>query len=129
MERRYAKGRLAQARAKRDALEFERRRLEDQIELELRNILLDLDVARELAELAEREVDQAEVMRLAERRRFQEGASDFFLVNLREEAAANARIRYYAALREARVARSNYDAATVNLDTLGIADTAEAGGF
>ena len=47
-----------------------------------------------------------------------------FLVNLREEAAANARIRFYAALRDARIARSNYDAATVNLDTLGIAEAA-----
>jgi outer membrane protein TolC len=129
LERRYARGRLAQARAKRDALEFERQRLEDQIELELRNILLDLDVARELAELAEREVEQAEVMRLAERQRFQEGASDFFLVNLREEAAANARIRFYAALREARIARSNYDAATVNLDTLGISEAAGGANF
>jgi outer membrane protein TolC len=120
LERRYARGRLAQARAKRDALEFERQRLEDQIELELRNILLDLNVAQELAKLAKQEMEQAEVMRLAERQRFRQGASDFFLVNLREEAAANARIRHFAALREARVALANYDAATVNLEQLGI---------
>ena len=120
LERRFAKGRLAQARAQRSALEFERQRLEDQIELELQSILLDLDAARELSVLAEREVDQAEIMRAAERKRFEEGASDFFLVNVREETEANARIRYYAAQRAAHIARANYDAATVNLDELGI---------
>ncbi len=120
LERRRAKGRLAQARAKREALEFERQRLEDQIELELQNILLDLDVARELAALAKLEVEQAQTMRNAERKRFDSGASDFFLVNLREEAEANARIRYFAAQREAHVARANYDAATVNIAELGI---------
>ena len=120
LQRREAKGRLAQARAKRDALAFERQRLEDQIELELQNILLDLDVARDLAGLARLEMEQAETMREAERQRFENGASDFFLVNLREEAEANARIRYFAAQREAHVARANYDAATVNLPQLGI---------
>ena len=123
LERSHARGRLAQAQAKRDALQFERQRLEDQIELELRNILLDLNVASELAVLARQEVEQAEIMRLAERQRFEQGASDFFLVNLREEAAANARIKHFAALRESRVARSNFDAATVNLDQLGIDGT------
>jgi len=120
LQRREAKGRLAQARAKRDALQFERQRLEDQIELELQNILLDLDVARELAGLAKLEMEQAQTMREAERQRFENGASDFFLVNLREEAEANARIRYFAAQREAHVARANYDAATVNLSQLGL---------
>lgn len=125
LERRFAKGRLAQARAQRDALEFERRQLEDQIELELRNILMDLDVAGQLAGLARQEVNQAEEMRRAERQRFDQGASDFFLVNLREEAEANARIRYYAALREERVARANYDAATVNTGRLGLDEFAQ----
>jgi outer membrane protein TolC len=129
LERSHARGRLAEARARRDALEFERQRLEDQIELEIRNILLDLEVAGELAVLARREVEQAEIMRKAERQRFEQGASDFFLVNLREEAAANARIKHFAALREARIARANFDAATVNLEHLGIDGTAAGTGY
>ena len=48
----------------------------------------DLPEARELAGLAGREVEMAQKMREAERRRFEQGASDFFLVNLREEAEA-----------------------------------------
>ncbi len=126
LERRFAKGRIAQERARRNALEFERQQVEDQIELELQNILLDLDVAQELSRLAGQEVEQADIMRDAEQQRFAQGASDFFLVNLREEAAADALIRYYAAIREARIARANYDAATVNLGQLGLEDATPA---
>jgi outer membrane protein TolC len=129
LERRFAKGRIAQERARRKALEFERQRIEDQIELELQNILLNLDAARELSDLAGQEVEQAEIMREAERQRFDQGASDFFLVNLREEAAANALIRFYGAIREARIARSNYDAATVNLQQLGLDEGALGSDF
>lgn len=122
LERRAAKGRLSQARAKLDALEQERRQLEDRIELELRNILLELNVARRLMQLAALEVEQSETMRKAEQRRFEQGASDFFVVNVREETAADARVRYYDAYRAAQLAQAEFHAATVNLARLGLAD-------
>jgi outer membrane protein TolC len=119
---RAARGRLSEARAKLTALEQEQRLLQDRIEMELTNIVLSLDVAHELARLARDEVQQAEAMRRAEQQRFDQGASDFFLVNVREEEAANARIRYHSAFREARIARANFEAATVNLEKLVIAE-------
>jgi hypothetical protein len=61
-------------------------------------------------------------MRRAEVQRFESGASDFFLVNIREETAADARARYYEAYQRMRIARANYDAATVNLERLRIDD-------
>jgi hypothetical protein len=79
-------------------------------------------MALRLMELAALEVDQSEIMRRAEVARFNSGASDFFLVNIREETAANARVRYFDAYRRTRIARANYDAATVNLGRLGITD-------
>jgi hypothetical protein len=60
-------------------------------------------------------------MRTSELRRFESGASDFFLLNIREETAANARIKMFQAELATRVARANYDAATVDTDRLGIA--------
>jgi outer membrane protein TolC len=122
LERRQAKGRITQAQAQLDALRQEQRRLEDQVEIELRNILLELDIAKELMALAEQDVQLSETMRRAEVRRFEQGASDFFLVNIREETAANARIGYFTALQRTQTARANYDAATVNLRRLGIDD-------
>lgn len=120
LERRRARGKISQARAELESLRQEQRRLADQVEIELRNILLELDIALELKALAEQDVDLSETMRQAEIRRFEQGASDFFLVNIREETAADARVRYYEALQRTRVARANFDAATVNLARLRI---------
>ncbi len=123
LERRQARGRITQARAELESLRQEQRRLEDQVEIELRNILIELDIARQLMELAKQDVELSETMRRAEIRRFEQGASDFFLVNIREETAADARVRFYTAYQRTRVAQANFDAATVNLARLGIEDS------
>lgn len=120
LQRRAAKGQLRQSRAKLEAQRQQQRQLQDQIEIELRNIVLELNAARELAELARLEVGQAKTLRDAERTRFERGASDFFLVNLREQAAADAERRHLYALLEARIARINYDSAVVDLERLGL---------
>ena len=109
------RGRLSQAQSRMEALKQQRRKLEDQIAVELRNILLELNVARRLMQLAALEVEQSETMRRAEQRRFRQGASDFFLVNVREETAADARVRYFDAYRAAQLAQAAFHAATVNL--------------
>ena len=87
------------------------------------NILVDLNVAENLLVLAAQEVDQSETLMVAEQERFANGASDFFLVNIREETAANALIKYYTADLKRRVARADFDAATVDLQRLGISDS------
>ena len=120
LERRAARGALAESKAKLSALRQKERLLQDQIQLEVRNILLNLRTSQELLELASQEVGQAEELRDAERKRFQLGASDFFLVNIREQTAAEALIRYFLAGMQREIAQTNYDAAMVNLQKLGI---------
>ncbi len=120
LQRRGAKGKLRRAEAERDALEQRRRKAEDRIEIDLRNIFLDLDTSAALMAIAAQEVDQSEAMQRAERDRFASGASDFFLVNIREETAADARIRLYLAALEARVAQANYSAVALDFERLGI---------
>lgn len=120
LQQRSGRGRLLRARADLDARQMQQRLREEQIELEVRNLLVDLDVSRELLELAAQEVQQSEIMRASELRRFESGASDFFLLNIREETAANARVRMLEAALRARIARANYDAATVDTARLGI---------
>ena len=81
----------------------ELRRIQAQIDpqLEITEILIELRLARELAELSQQEVELASALVRAENRRFEEGASDFFLVNIREETEAGARIEALtAALRD-----------------------------
>ena len=123
LQRRAARGEIMQARAELEVQEAERQLRQEQIELEVRNILLEFRYARELLMLAAQEVQQSETMRLAELQRFESGASDFFLVNLREEQAASARVRLLEAELEARLARADFDAAVVDLQRLGISDS------
>ena len=123
LQRREAKGRLRRAEAEYEAVRQQRRQLQDQIEIDIRNILIDLNVSGQIVSIAGQEVDQAETMQQAEQTRFASGASDFFLVNIREETTADARIRLFLADLETRIARANYDAATVNLPRLGIDET------
>lgn len=120
LQRREARGQLDRANAELRATRLRRQRTEDQIEVELSNILVDLNAALALSILAQGEVSQSQQMVEAERKRFTLGASDFFLVNLREERAADAEIRAIRAKLNGRIARTSYDAATINLAALGM---------
>ncbi|MFK8014335.1 MAG: TolC family protein [Gammaproteobacteria bacterium] len=125
VQRREARAKLAQARNKLDALRLQRQQLEEKIELEVQDIVISLRYAEELATLADREVELSEALQIAEQRRFDSGASDFFLVNVREQAVANAKVRAVAARLATQVARANFDAATIDLTRLGLgADSA-----
>lgn len=120
LQRRAARGRLRRAEAELREIELRERRVADQISVELDNILTNLNAALRLATLAENEVEQADAMVAAERRRFSLGAGDFFLVNVREERAADAQIRQIRANLNGRLAEASYNAATMDLDALGL---------
>ncbi len=120
LQRRAARGEIIQAQSEIDIQRAQRQLKEEAIELEVRNILLQFRYARELLALAETEVEQSEIMRRSEVQRFESGASDFFLVNVRENQAADARVKLLEAELQARLARADYDAAVVDLSRLGI---------
>jgi outer membrane protein TolC len=120
LQRREARGRLQRAEAELRETELRQRRIADQITTEVDNILANLGAAVKLAALAEAEVKQASQMVQAERTRFRLGAGDFFLVNLREERAADAQVRAIRAELAGRLAEASYNAATMNLTALGL---------
>ncbi len=120
LQRREARGRLQRAEAELRETELRQRRIADQITTEVSNILANLSAAVKLANLAEAEVAQANQMVQAERTRFRLGAGEFFLVNAREETAANAQIGAIRAQLAGRLAEASYNAATMNLKSLGL---------
>ncbi|MBI1402641.1 MAG: TolC family protein [Porphyrobacter sp.] len=120
LQRREARGRLQRAEAELREAELRQRRIADQITTEVGNILANLSAAGRLAALAEAEVRQARAMVEAERTRFRLGAGEFFLVNAREETAANARVGAIRAALAGRLAEASYHAATMNLTALGL---------
>ncbi len=120
LQRRDARGRLQRAEAELRETELRQRRIADQITTEVSNIIDNLSASLRIADLADAEVKQANAMVQAERTRFRLGAGEFFLVNAREEAAANAQIKAIRAKLAGRLAEASYNAATMNLDALGL---------
>lgn len=120
LQRRAALGKVAETEASIAALEAQRRRIAEDIGVQLSAVSTDVKAAAQLLALVEDEARQAEAVAQAERRRMQLGTSDLLRVALREEAAADARVRQVdAALRQA-LARAELAAATADLNLLGL---------
>ncbi len=120
LERRQARGKIAEAAAEGDGLRLRSRLIEDQILVEVNGLAIQASAADRLVSLAADETALADRMAEAERRRFQLGASDFIVVNLREESAADARLRQLDAEYRRSALRAELAAATVDRDQLGL---------
>lgn len=120
LQQRTAKGRLGQTQADIEGFKQRRRLTEDQIRAEIMGLSIAARQSRRLLGIAIDEQDRAATMAKAERRRFQEGASDFFLVNIREEAAADAAVRRLDAAFRQIVAHADLAAATADVKALGL---------
>lgn len=120
LQRRVAKGRIDSTTAEIDALKRRRQQIEESINNALDAISIDVRATAKLSTLAEAERDRADAMAQAERRRFTAGASDFFLVNMREEAATDASVRHLDAMVRQTVAQAELLAAAADLQSLGL---------
>lgn len=109
LQRRKAIGKARQIEAKLTTLQLEWQWVADQISADVQDALSAVEAARAGLTLLQEEVAVAVELEGLERDRFQLGDSTQFLVNLRELATADAR------LREAR-ARADYQKALVSLD-------------
>lgn len=118
LQNRAAKGRVAEARAEIEALGQRSRFLRDQIGVEVQGIVIAVGAAERLAAIADEERQLAERLATAERRRFELGSADFFLVNQREETATDARVRLVDAQARIASARAELAAATADREAL-----------
>jgi outer membrane protein TolC len=120
LQQRAARGQQAATEAELQAQALRRRQLEEQIAVELDTILADITAAGQLVELAGAERARAAELSVAERRRFELRASDLFLVQVREEAEASARMRAIDASWREIQARAELAAAAADLAALGL---------
>lgn len=120
LQNRAAKGKIVEAQAEIDALAARGRFLRDQIAVEVEGITINVGATEQLATIAEQERQLAERLAAAERRRFELGSSDFFLVNQREETANDARVRLIDAQARIAAARAELAAATADRAALGL---------
>lgn len=108
---RKARGDLQAAKAKLAKVDAKTRGARDAIAAKIRKAHVDVVAARRTARLAEAQVGVASTLADAERKRFEGGASDLVVVNLRELAVADAQAEaidasasYHGAIADYRVA-------------------------
>ncbi|MEE4360110.1 MAG: TolC family protein [Pseudomonadales bacterium] len=120
VERRKARGEIGAAEAELRSLVFGRQRIQERLQLQVARLVEAVDAAVEFTRLARQEADQAQVLEDAEWTRFREGASSFFLLNVREENTADARVRALDATLGYFQAMADYYLATADFDALAI---------
>jgi outer membrane protein TolC len=126
LQNRKAKGKLAETQAKIDELTVKQQFLAEKIRAEVAAIGLEVETAGLLVATTERERVLAQRLAVAERRRFELGSSDFFLVNQREESATNAEVKLIEAQARIAAAKAELAAATADEDALGLTQVAES---
>ena len=110
------RGKAQMARAKLEERRAELLWGEDLLRSELQNAQSRLQAAVDRVKVLERLVAATEALAVGERQRNDAGASTLLVVNLREQAAADAANRYLAALAEAHAARAEWRAWTIQCE-------------
>jgi cobalt-zinc-cadmium efflux system outer membrane protein len=113
---RAARGRVRARDADVEALEAEMRAFDEALGADVARALLDVRATTELVTLEREAADVAEALATAERRRFEEGVTSMLIVNLREQAAAEARVAVIERVAEALAARATLDAVLGRID-------------
>lgn len=108
LERSQARGALAMARADRKRLLAEQQLLTERLAIDARFGVTELTTARQRVGLAAEQARIADQLADAERLRFERGDSTILIVNLREEAAADAALAQIDATADYRKARARY---------------------
>ncbi len=111
LQRREARGRLAQTEALFTQLQLERQFTRDQITTSVQDAYSALRAARDQIAQTERNVELALELEKAEATRFQQGAADLLALQIREQATFDARLLQVQAQADFYRALANYRAA------------------
>lgn len=97
LQQRRADGYIQQSAAKKQQLQHERTLLKEQLQIQYNNLQKILALTKEYIDVTNKEIDRAITMQEAEQIRINSGASDYFLLILRDENLAKAQIKLVAA--------------------------------
>lgn len=104
-------GRVRSAEATLSRIDAQQTFARDRVVADVRDAATQLRAALDRVEITRREVDVATQVEQAERERFRQGDSNIFLVNQREQATAEARVRQVDAITDWLRARAAFRAA------------------
>lgn len=108
IERNLGKGARESARAKIRGLKEELKYTRELTKVTLDRLIVQLNLAKDIVANAKEEIRLAQIMQKAEQRKFRQGASDFFVINIREQNTADARIKRYDAFMKYQKAYAEY---------------------
>ncbi len=111
LQQREGKGKKAAAESKLSAINYEKTLLEDQIRVEIDQIAVKIVTISETYSLLQEEAKLAEVLQDAEAEKFKYGASNFFLVNLREQDFAASKAAVIEVFKEFQNTMADYNLA------------------
>jgi outer membrane protein TolC len=92
LQQRVAKGQISKSKAKIERIKYEKKLLEESAKIRLEQSKIAIDNISKMHANLKEEVKLAKKLENAERNRFKQGGSDFFLINLREQNTARAQI-------------------------------------
>lgn len=97
IERNLGAGKVAKVKAKVKRLDFEKRYVTEQLRVKAYSLKNKINALNEIITNAKKEVELASLLQKAEIQKFDKGASDFFVINIREQNLADAKIRLISA--------------------------------
>ncbi len=111
LQRREAKGRVAASESKIKIIKYEEQLLGDKIKAEIEQIKNSLNYTAEIIENTREEIALCQKLEVAEKESFKNGNSDFFLINLREQETARAKINQLTTYEKYKDFNADYKAA------------------
>lgn len=93
IERNLGRGKVESAKAQISAIKYKRSYTEDQIQTKIQSIVNNINMLHESILNYQKEVELAQILEKAEIKKFEKGASDFFVINIREQNTADAKIK------------------------------------
>lgn len=113
IERNLGTGELRAARLKKEGLILKKRLTVEKMQIDTQKLLYRINAAVDKINNTDQEVQFASTLQKAEIQKFDSGASDFFVVNLREQNTADAKIKNIKAHLSYRLSLADYQAITL----------------
>lgn len=113
---REARGKISASQSKLNAINYEEQLIEEQIRVQITQLKNNIHNAVEIYKNAKEEVHFAEILENAEREKFKQGASNFFLVNMREQDSAASKAAQMMMFKRYQENLLDYKAAIFNFD-------------
>lgn len=114
LERNLGRGKVGAAKARQKALSYQRRLARETLQTQTKSLAVQITALVEELQNIQEEVTLAQKLQSAEEEKFKRGVSDFFVVNLREQDAADAQVKYYKELLEYKKMKAAYKEITLN---------------